>query len=109
VADDETPELPRPSAVCGLVDAPKVEGASEGAAEVIAAIAHELQRQLSGMATFDLVYGVGKVADLTVEPANQSASPLSVVGVGTGFAISLKQVFERSTTAREDANGSTRH
>lgn len=86
-----------------------MEGASEGAAEVIAAIAHDLQRQLSGMATFDLVYGVGKVADLTVEPANQSASPLSVVGVGTGFAISLKQVFDRSTTAREDANDSTRH
>ena len=59
-------------------------------ADVIAAIAHDLQRHLSDVATVDLVYEAGDVADLTVEPANQTAWPISVVGIGAGFAIFLK-------------------
>lgn len=110
MSDDETPEPPtrkrrlwsRPR-----VDARQVKGGSHGAAEVIAAIAHDLEKQLSGVATVDLVYEAGNLADLTVEPANQSASPISIVGIGAGFVISLKTgtwEIDNSAEGRQQLN-----
>jgi len=110
MSDDETPEPPTSKRRWWprrRVDARQVKGVSDGAAEVIAAIAHDLQKQLSGVATVDLVYKAGYLADLTVEPANQSASPISVVGIGAGFVISLKTgtwELDNSTEGRQQLN-----
>jgi hypothetical protein len=107
MSDDETREPPtrkRRLWPRRRIDARRAKGVSDGAAEVIAAIAHDLQKQLSGVATVDLVYEAGNLADLTVEPVNQSASPISVVGIGAGFVISLKTgtwEIDNSTKGRQ--------
>jgi hypothetical protein len=91
------------------------EAPSRDAAEVVAELTDRLRAEHSDVATFDLKYLPGYLADLGVSPSAPGSVGMSLVGMGGGFVFTIHgKVFhtweiENNVAGRAELGGLITH